>query len=80
MVTSYGPNGGFGNFLVINHGYGIVTRYGHLKKAYAKPGKQVHKGDIVACIGNTGRSTGPHVHYEVLINGVHVNPKRYMLK
>lgn len=80
MVTSYGPNGGFGNFLVINHGYGIVTRYGHLKKAYVEPGKQVHKGDIVACIGSTGRSTGPHVHYEVLINGVHVNPKRYMLK
>ncbi|MEA3222892.1 MAG: M23 family metallopeptidase [Thermodesulfobacteriota bacterium] len=80
MVTSYGTNGGFGNFLVINHGYGIVTRYGHLKKSYVKPGKQVHRGDIVACIGSTGRSTGPHVHYEVLINGVHVNPKRYMLK
>ncbi len=80
IVTSYCPNGAFGNFLVINHGYGIVTRYGHLKKTYVKPGRQIHKGDIVACIGSSGRSTGPHVHYEVLINGVHVNPKRYMLK
>ncbi|MCD6569956.1 MAG: M23 family metallopeptidase, partial [Deltaproteobacteria bacterium] len=80
IVTSYGPNGAFGDFLVINHGYGIVTRYGHLLKSYVSPSRYVHKGDIVACVGNTGRSTGPHLHYEVLVNGVHVNPKRYMLK
>jgi murein DD-endopeptidase MepM/ murein hydrolase activator NlpD len=80
IVTSYGRQGRIGNLLVINHGYGIVTRYGHLSKNQAKPGQYVHKGDVVAFVGNTGRSTGPHLHYEVLLNGIHVNPRRYMLK
>ena len=81
IVTSYYKNGGYGNFLVINHGYGIVSRYGHLLKSNdIKVGQRVHKGDKIAFIGNTGRSTGSHVHYEVLMNGIHVNPQRYMLK
>ncbi|HPJ92282.1 MAG TPA: M23 family metallopeptidase [Deltaproteobacteria bacterium] len=81
IVTSYYKNGGYGNFLVINHGYGIVTRYGHLLKSNdIQVGQRVRKGDKIAFLGNTGRSTGSHVHYEVLVNGIHVNPQRYMLK
>lgn len=66
--------------MVINHGYGIVTRYAHLDSAIAKPGQHVRKGDKIAVVGNTGRSTGSHLHYEVLVNGIHVNPQRYVLK
>ncbi len=80
IVTFYGRNGGYGNFLIINHGFGIVTRYGHLKGACVKVGQIVHRGQKIAYEGDTGRSTGPHLHYEVLVNGIHVNPKRYMLK
>ncbi|MBN1636296.1 MAG: M23 family metallopeptidase [Deltaproteobacteria bacterium] len=80
IVTASYRNGSYGNFLVINHGYGMVTRYGHLLKCDVEVGQQVLKGDSVAYIGNSGRSTGPHLHYEVLVNGIHVNPQRYMLK
>jgi murein DD-endopeptidase MepM/ murein hydrolase activator NlpD len=80
IVTSYYKNGAYGNFMVINHGYGIVTRYAHLHDAVAKVGQPIRKGDKIALIGNTGRSTGSHLHYEVLVNGIHVNPQRYMLK
>lgn len=81
VVTSYYNNGGYGNFLVINHGFGLVSRYGHLLKSNdIKVGQRVHKGEKIAFLGNSGRSTGSHVHYEVLVNGIHVNPKRYMLK
>ncbi|HPW68996.1 MAG: M23 family metallopeptidase [Desulfomonilia bacterium] len=80
IVTSYYRNGAYGNFMVINHGYGIVTRYAHLDSSVAKPGQHVRKGDRIAIVGNTGRSTGSHLHYEVLVNGIHVNPQRYVLK
>lgn len=68
-----------GNLLVIDHGHGRVTRFGHLKKILVKPGQEVKRGDVIALLGNTGRSTGPHVHYEVRINGAAVNPIRYIL-
>ncbi len=80
VITSYRKNGAYGNFLVVNHGFGMVTRYGHLQNSTVQIGQQVKKGDRIALIGNTGRSTGPHVHYEVMVNGIHVNPQRYMLK
>lgn len=70
---------GLGLVLEIKHGYGFVTRYGHLSKIYVKVGKKVKRGERVAAIGNTGRSTGPHLHYEVRLNGVAVNPRRYIL-
>ncbi|MDT8273462.1 MAG: M23 family metallopeptidase, partial [Desulfomonilia bacterium] len=77
IVTAYYNYGGFGNFLVLNHGFGIVTRYAHLSWADVEVGQMVKRGEKIANIGNTGRSTGTHLHYEVLVNGNHVNPQRY---
>ncbi|MBA3012148.1 MAG: M23 family metallopeptidase [Proteobacteria bacterium] len=69
----------FGNLVIIDHGYGKVTKYGHLEKILVKPGQTIKRGDIIALLGNTGQSTGPHVHYEVRINGLPVNPLKYIL-
>ena len=79
IVVFTGREGGYGNLIVISHGYGISTRYGHLKKIFVKPGQKVQRGDIIGEIGNTGRSTGPHLHYEVRIYGKPVNPINYIL-
>lgn len=79
LVVFSGREGGFGNMLVVDHGYGIVTRYAHLSTIDVKLGQKIKRGDTVAKVGNTGRSTGPHVHYEVAVNGVAVNPMRYIL-
>jgi murein DD-endopeptidase MepM/ murein hydrolase activator NlpD len=63
----------------ISHGYGIETIYGHLAEFRAKPGEKVHRGQVIALMGNTGRSTGPHLHYQVEVNGKPVNPHNYIL-
>jgi len=68
-----------GNMVVIDHGHGRVTKYGHMKKILVKPGQKVKRGEVIGLVGNSGRSTGPHVHYEVRINGTPVNPLRYIL-
>lgn len=78
-VVFAGLEGGYGNVLVIDHGYGIKTRYGHLSSIGVKPGEKVKRGDIIAMLGNTGRSTGPHLHYEVRVNGVAQNPRKFIL-
>ncbi|MBW2042124.1 MAG: M23 family metallopeptidase [Deltaproteobacteria bacterium] len=78
-IKSAGRNGGLGKMLVIDHGHGVVTRYGHLSKILKKPGDRVKRGDVVARVGSTGRSTGPHLHYEVLVGGAPVNPKLFVL-
>lgn len=70
---------GFGKNVVINHGYGIITKYGHLSEIYVGIGKRVKRGDKIAAVGNTGKTTGPHLHYEILENGVPVNPHKYIL-
>ena len=79
LVVFAGREGGFGNMIIIDHGYGITTRFGHCSSLEAKLGQKVKRGDVIARIGSTGRSTGPHVHYEVAVNGVSVNPSRYIL-
>lgn len=78
-VTFAGNQGYSGKVIVINHGHGITTNYGHLKEILKKRGDKVKRGDTIALVGVTGRSTGPHVHYSVLLNGVPVNPKKYIL-
>ena len=71
---------GYGNLVEIDHGYGVVTRFGHNSRNLVKPGQLVNRGDLIAEVGSTGHSTGPHMHYEVLLNGVPVNPDRYILE
>ncbi|MNK15530.1 Murein DD-endopeptidase MepM [compost metagenome] len=70
--------GGYGNVVIIDHGYGFETYYGHLSKISVKQGQRVAAGDAIGKIGSTGRSTGPHLHYEVHKNGKIVNPKSYL--
>lgn len=68
-----------GKMVKIDHGHGTVTKFGHLDKILVKKGDSVKRGDVIGLMGNTGRSTGPHVHYEVRINGTPVNPEKYIL-
>ena len=79
-VVFAGLEGGYGNVIVIDHGYGIKTRYGHLAKMLVKAGDKVKRGGLIAAVGNTGRSTGPHLHYEVRVNGVAQNPRKFILE
>ncbi len=69
----------FGNTVIIEHGYGFSTLYAHLAEVYVQPGQRVERGQVVGAVGNTGRSTGPHLHYEVRKNGVPVDPRDYIL-
>jgi murein DD-endopeptidase MepM/ murein hydrolase activator NlpD len=71
-------SGGYGNMVEINHGKGIQTRYGHLSKILVAPFTRVHRGQLIALMGSTGRSTGPHLHYEVRIDGAAVNPAPFL--
>jgi len=78
IVTYSGYNGGYGYMIKINHGNGLQTVYGHNSKLLVSKGSFVRKGQLIAYMGSTGRSTGPHVHYEVIKNGVKVNPFSYL--
>ena len=79
VVTSVRWDHGYGKILSINHDYGIKTKYAHLEKALVKKGQYVKRGQKIALVGATGRTTGPHLHYEVHLNGTPVNPLRYIL-
>ncbi len=79
-VVFAGLEGGYGHVMVIDHGYGLKTRYGHLLRIDVKVGEKVKRGQFVAAVGNTGRSTGPHLHYEVRVNGVADNPRKFILE
>ncbi len=78
IVTWSGERAGYGKLVEINHGNGYVTRYGHNKQQLVEAGNMVRKGEAIALMGSTGRSTGPHVHIEVMHNGKHVNPGKYL--
>ena len=78
VVTWSGKRYGYGNLVEINHGNGYVTRYGHNKENLVQVGETVKKGEMVALMGSTGRSTGPHVHFEVLKNGRQIDPQRFV--
>ncbi|MGI6632963.1 MAG: M23 family metallopeptidase [Bacillota bacterium] len=78
VVTAAGWDGGYGLRIVIDHGYEIETLYGHCSKLEAKVGQKIKRGDIVARVGDTGVSTGPHVHYEVRLKGEPVDPVSYL--
>jgi len=77
-VIFTGWQGGYGNTVMIHHGSGITTLYGHLKKILVKKGQIVSRGDVIGLVGSTGRSTGPHLHYEIRINGKRVDPMNYL--
>jgi murein DD-endopeptidase MepM/ murein hydrolase activator NlpD len=78
IVTWAGPRGGYGNMVQVDHGNGYATRYGHAYKVLVHVGETVSRGDALALVGNTGRSTGPHVHFEVLRDGHQVNPAKFV--
>ncbi len=79
IITFVGKKGFLGKIVAIDHGHGIVSRYAHLSKALTKRGKVVKRGDTIGQIGSTGRSTGPHLHYDIRLNGVHLNPEKYII-
>jgi murein DD-endopeptidase MepM/ murein hydrolase activator NlpD len=74
---SFDQRGGYGNHIIINHGYGYQTLYAHMSKFNVKRGQKVKRGEVIGYVGNTGRSTGPHLHYEVIRNGAKVNPVNF---
>lgn len=78
IVIEAGENSGYGEMIEINHGNGYVTRYGHNSRLLVKVGDRIVKGQAIALMGSTGRSTGPHVHFELLLNGNAVNPEQYV--
>lgn len=77
-VTCASYNGSYGYLVKIDHGNGIETWYGHTSKMYVKVGQKVSAGEVIADVGSTGNSTGPHLHLEIRINGEHVNPQEYL--
>ncbi|MBI5428671.1 MAG: M23 family metallopeptidase [Nitrospinae bacterium] len=80
VIVVAGRDSGYGNLLEVDHGYGLVTRYGHNSRLLVKVGDRIKRGQVVAQVGNTGRSTGPHLHYEVILNGVPVDPQNFILE
>jgi murein DD-endopeptidase MepM/ murein hydrolase activator NlpD len=79
VVKSSGMKGGYGYCVFIDHGYGFETRYAHCSAILVSEGESVKRGDLIALVGTTGWSIGPHLHYEVLVNHIHVDPARYVL-
>jgi murein DD-endopeptidase MepM/ murein hydrolase activator NlpD len=79
IISDIGNDWAHGKILVISHGFGMTSRFSHLNKAFVKVGQQVKRGDKVAEVGMSGKTTGPHLHYEVRLNGIPVNPTRYIL-
>ena len=79
IISDIGNDIGLGKILVISHGFGMITRYAHLNKVLVKVGQKVKRGQKIAEIGTSGRTTGPHLHYEVRLDRIPINPMRYIL-
>jgi murein DD-endopeptidase MepM/ murein hydrolase activator NlpD len=80
-VISYaGFENGYGNLVSIDHGYGVITRYGHNSRIFVSIGQRVHRRDVISAVGSTGHSTGSHLHYEVILHGIPVDPLHYILQ
>ena len=79
VVVSAGWETGFGNCVVLDHGFGVVTKYAHASRLLVRAGQHVKRGERIALVGSTGLATGPHLHYEVHVNGKPVDPLRYVL-
>lgn len=79
VVSFAGYDAGYGKLVSIDHGYGVITRYGHLSQISVEVGQRITRRELIAAVGNTGRSTGPHLHYEVRVNNVPVDPINYVL-
>jgi len=78
VVTWAEERSGYGNLIEIEHGNGLITRYGHCQSIDVEVGQQIQQGESLGTIGSTGRSTGPHIHYEVIKNGIKINPMKYV--
>jgi murein DD-endopeptidase MepM/ murein hydrolase activator NlpD len=78
VVVFAAEAGGYGKLLILEHGHGISTRYGHLAGFAAALGQSIRRGDVIGYVGRSGRATGPHLHYEVRIQDVPVNPHKYL--
>ena len=77
-MSFVGTKGPLGNAVVLDHGYGVRTFYGHTHEIHVKTGEEVERGQLIASVGNSGRSTGPHLHYSVEVAGKAVNPMNYI--
>ncbi len=80
VQKTYTKNRGYGKLVVLNHGNGVKTVYAHLHKIYVRRGQKVNRWDVIASVGTTGRSTGPHLHYEVVVQNKKVDPLKYILE
>lgn len=80
VVTNASYSGSYGKLIKVDHGNGVETWYAHTSKMYVKKGQEVKAGDIIAEVGSTGNSTGPHLHLEIRLNGEHINPQKYVYK
>ena len=78
MVLSAGTESGYGNAILLDHGNGMTTKYGHLSKIYVVVGQDVKRSQVIGAVGSTGRTTGPHLHYEVQVQGTPINPAKYL--
>jgi len=78
IILQAGWDAGYGNEIVVDHGYGMTTKYGHLSKIFVVVGQEVKRGQVIGAVGMTGRATGPHLHYEVIVNETPVNPMKYL--
>lgn len=79
-INEAGYSGNYGNMVLVSHRFGLSTRYGHLSRLAVSRGQTVRRGDVIGYVGSTGRSTSPHLHYEVLLNGQAINPLRFLTR